>query len=69
VPLNKTGLQAAIKTALESNKGKTVDETAEALANAIDDYIRSMTITVVGITTVGTAAAQTQTAPVTATIS
>jgi hypothetical protein len=68
VPLNKSSLSSAIKSALQTSEDKTVDDTAEAIATAIDDYIRSMTITVAGVTTAGTAAAQTQVAPVTAVI-
>ena len=68
VPLNKSSLESAIKAALETSENKSADETAEAIAAAIDDYIRSMTITVAGIATAGTAVAQMQTAPVTATI-
>jgi len=69
VPLNKESLKSAIQAALASGEDKTIDETADALATAIDEYIRSMTITVAGIATAGTAAAQTQVSPVTATIS
>lgn len=68
VPLNKSSLSSAIKSALEISEDKTVNDTAEAMATAIDDYIRSMTITVAGVTTAGTAVTQAQTAPVTATI-
>jgi len=69
MPLNKSSLESAIKTALETSEEKTVDETADAIATAIDDYLRSMTITVAGITTAGSPSAQVQTAPVIATIS
>ncbi len=68
MPLNKSSLESAIKSALETTENKTVDETAEELAAAIDDYIKSMTITVAGVTTAGTAVNQVQTAPVVATI-
>ncbi len=68
MPLVKASLKSAIESALDSSEEKTKSETAEELATAIDDYLRSMTITVAGITTAGTAAAQTQTAPVIATI-
>lgn len=68
MPLNKSSLSSAIKSALDSSKDKTADETAAQIATAIDDYLRSMTITVAGVTTAGTAAAQVQTAPVIATI-
>lgn len=68
MPLNKSSLESAIKSALETTENKTVDETAEELAAAIDDYVKSMTITVAGVTTAGTAAAQVQTTPVVATI-
>ncbi len=68
MPLNKSALSTAIKSALETSENKTVDETAAQIATAIDDYLRSMTITVAGVTTAGTAVAQVQTAPVIATI-
>lgn len=68
MPLNKESLKSAIQAALASGEDKTIDETADALATAIDEYIRSMTITVAGVATAGTAAAQAQTAPVVATI-
>ena len=68
MPLNKSNLESAIKTALETTENKTVDETAAAIATAIDEYIKSMTITVAGVATAGTAATQVQTAPVVATI-
>jgi len=68
MPLNKSSLESAIKSALDSSEDKTVDETAAQIATAIDDYVRSMTITVAGVTTAGTAVAQVQTAPVIATI-
>jgi len=68
MPLNKSSLESAIKTALTSSEDKTMDETAEQIATAIDEYIKSMTITVAGLATAGTAVAQAQTAPVVATI-
>jgi len=68
MPLNKSSLESAIKSALETTENKTVDETSAAIATAIEDYIKSMTITVAGVTTAGTAVAQVQTAPVIATI-
>ncbi|MDX9703937.1 MAG: hypothetical protein RBU23_12975 [Candidatus Auribacterota bacterium] len=42
---------------------------AEILADEIDTYVRSMTITVAGVVTAGSATTQSQTVPVTATIS
>ena len=68
MPLNKSNLESAIKSALETTENKTVDETASAITTAIDEYVKSMTITVAGVATAGTAAAQVQTAPVVATI-
>ena len=68
MPLNKSSLESAIKSALETTEDKTMDETAAAIATAIDEYIKSMTITVAGVATAGTAVAQVQTAPVLATI-
>lgn len=68
MPLNKSNLESAIKSALETTENKTVDETAAAITTAIDEYVKSMTITVAGVATAGTAAAQVQTAPVVATI-
>ncbi len=68
MPLNKSSLESAIKSALDSSEDKTVDETAAQIATAIDDYLRSMTITVAGVATAGTAVAQAQTTPVIATI-
>ena len=68
MPLNKSNLESAIKSALETTEDKTIDETAEQIATAIDEYIKSMTITVAGVATAGTAAAQVQTSPVVATI-
>ena len=68
MPLNKSSLESAIKSALTSSEDKTMDETAEQIATAIDEYIKSMTITVAGLATAGTAVAQAQTAPVVATI-
>ena len=69
--LDKTKLEADIKTlakdVLENNK--TSDDFAKGLANLIDAYVRSQTITVSGVVTAGTAFSQTQTAPVTAIIS
>ncbi len=68
MPLNKVVLKSAIISALSVSENKSIDETADSLATAIDDYIKSMTITVAGVATAGTAAAQVQTAPVIATI-
>jgi len=68
LPLNKVVLKSAIISALSVSENKSIDETADSLATAIDDYIKSMTITVAGVATAGTAAAQVQTAPVIATI-
>ena len=68
MPLVKASLKSAIETALSSSEDKTQSETADEIATAIDDYIKSMTITVAGVATAGTAAAQVQTAPVVATI-
>ena len=56
------------QSALSAEEEKSVSETADALAAAIDDYIKSMTITVAGVATAGSPSAQMQTAPVIATI-
>ncbi|MBC8376981.1 MAG: hypothetical protein H8E26_13125 [FCB group bacterium] len=68
MPLVKANLKQAIESALSAGEEKSVSETADALAAAIDDYIKSMTITVAGVATAGSPAAQLQTAPVIATI-
>lgn len=70
--LIKANLKNEIKGILTDmrNKEQVSDEVfAEKLSTAIDGYIKSATITVAGVVTVGSAATQTQTAPVTATIS
>jgi len=53
MPLIKTTLTQAFKDALVVSQNKTPDETAELLATAVDDYLRSMTIVVAGIATAG----------------
>jgi len=68
MPLVKASLKSAIESALESSEEKTQSETADEIATAIDDYIKSMTITVAGVATAGSPSAQVQTAPVIATI-
>ena len=68
MPLVKASLKSAIESALESSEDKTQSETADEIATAIDDYIKSMTITVAGVATAGSPSTQVQTAPVIATI-
>jgi len=68
MPLVKATLKSALQNALEVSEGKSLDETAGAMATAIDDYVRSMTITVAGVATAGSPAAQVQTVPVIATL-
>ena len=72
--LNKGTLKADIKSLLTSNaesedKTQSLEYFSSGLADIIDGYVKSQTITVSGVVTVGSAATQTQTAPVTATIS
>ncbi len=69
MPLVKPNLKLALETALTANEEKSISETADALATAIDDYIKSMTITVSGVATAGSPSAQVQTAPVIAELS
>ncbi len=72
MPLNKVTLKSQIKNLCAEMRTKTEvsDEAyAEKMATIIDDYIKTATITVAGVITAGSAATQTQTAPVTATIS
>ena len=69
--LNKPSLKTDLKTLVQHmrTKHKVSDDVfAQGLADIIDAYVRSQTITITGITTAGSAAAQTQTAPVVATI-
>jgi hypothetical protein len=68
--------KATLKSNLESKiKGVNLQQEdvpakmAEILADEIDTYVRSMTITVAGVVTAGSATTQSQTVPVTATIS
>ena len=71
MPLVKTTLKGEIETLLTDmrTKEEIIDsDFADKLATAIDKYIKSATITVAGIQTTGNQAAQSQTAPVTATI-
>lgn len=70
--LNKAGLKSALEAAIKGVDLENEDvpaKIAEILADEIDAYIKSATITVAGIVTAGSAATQTQTLPVTATIS
>ncbi len=72
MPLNKATLKNQIKNlcAEMRTKMEVSDEAyAEKMATIIDDYIKTATITVSGVVTAGSAATQTQTTPVTATIS
>ncbi len=52
----------------QEDKEQSINDFASGLADIIDSYIRSQTITVTGIVTAGSPATQTQTLPVTATI-
>ncbi len=72
--LNKQNLINDLKTFLNRNvkqedREKSITDFATGLADIIDSYVRSQTITVAGIVTAGSPATQTQTIPVTATIS
>ncbi len=72
MPLNKATLKNQIKNLCAEMRTKTEvsdDVYADKLATIIDAYIKTATITVMGVITAGSAATQTQTAPVTATIS
>jgi len=68
MPLVKANLKSTIEAALAATEEKSISETADELATAIDDYIKSMTITVSGVATAGSPSAQVQTAPVIASI-
>ena len=72
MPLDKNGLITAIAAAVEDMQDKKYDaakkDYTNAIATAIEKYVKSMTITVTGITTAGSAATQAQVAPVIATI-
>ena len=66
--LNKTALKNAIKTAFENEKNSTDDPSdsinriADAIANGVDAFVKSGTVTVavgIPVSTAGTAAAQT----------
>lgn len=46
MPLNKSGLTAAIKTLSEHPGGNTSQEFANGLADAIEAYVKSGTVTV-----------------------
>lgn len=79
--LNKGTLIQEIKEALDvgSDSGQDLDNPVDAdairqtqannIADAVDNYIRSMTITVSGINTTGGSTAQSQVQPVEADIS
>ncbi len=72
MPLNKSDLKSQIKSLCAEMRTKTEqsDELyADKLSSILDAYIKTATITVSGVVTAGSAATQTQTAPVTATIS
>lgn len=69
--LNKNKLKKAIrevtrKLAKLEDQGKAEDIFVDGLANAIEDYVKSGTVsvTVTGITTAGSPSAQTQVTPV-----
>ena len=65
-------LKAEIKqlmTDMRTRENVSDDDFADKLASAFDSYIKSATITVIGVVTAGSATTQTQTVPVTATIS
>lgn len=72
--LNKESLANAIKAAFDAESDKEINPAearariANSIADAVFNFVTSATITVAGVTTAGTAAAQTQTVPVTATI-
>lgn len=65
MPLNKPALQSAIKTLLTdmmTREESSIDEFAQRLATAIDTFVKSGSVTVaagIGVSTAGTAAAQT----------
>lgn len=79
--LDKTTLASSIKSALAAGLADTSDSSAtaqenlaKAIANAVDTYVKGITITVpagIAVSTAGTAAAQTgaTTAPATCTVS
>ena len=77
MPLNKTQLASDIEKHLsdfqaksEDDKAKTTpQDLANAIATAVDTYVKGITVTVAGVATAGSATAQAQTAPVTATVS
>lgn len=69
--LIKTVLKSGIKqllTDMQTRDSDAMDEFADRLAGLIDTYVKSATITVNGVVTVGSAATQTQSIPVVATI-
>jgi translation initiation factor 2 alpha subunit (eIF-2alpha) len=69
--LNKASLKSNLESRIKGIdlQGEDVPaKMAEILADEIDTYIKSQTITVNGVITVGSPTTQTQTVPVTATI-
>ena len=66
--LDKASLTASLKAIMEA-KGNTPESAAEALADAIDTYVRGAEVTVTALTgevaVQGTAAAQQNVAPLT----
>ncbi|MCY4418458.1 MAG: hypothetical protein OXB93_01250 [Cytophagales bacterium] len=75
MPLNKTALEQALRIIFEDrSETKTAEQTARKIANAIDSYIKSATVTVasgIPVATAGSAASQVgaTTAPGTGTLS
>lgn len=73
--LDKNRLKTAIKNAYDAEADKDIkpdearDRIAEAIANAVVDEIKNATISVNGVATTGTAAAQLQSVAAIATIS
>ncbi|MEW5675609.1 hypothetical protein ABGT15_04795 [Flavobacterium enshiense] len=61
MPLNKAGLESAIKAVLTAEKAKTsgssIDSLASGLANAIDTFVKTGLVSV-NVTTTGSASAQ-----------
>ena len=69
--LNKAALKSNLESKIKAVNLQQEDvpsKIAQILADEIDAYVRSQTITVSGIVTAGGPATQTQTVPVTATI-
>lgn len=74
MPLNKNKLKTEIRSMIKDlakleDQGKAEDIFVNGLANAIEKYVKSGTVSVLvtGVTTAGSAVAQTQAAPVPAT--